>query len=231
MNVIRSLSVKERVLCLFFPARCLCCGKAVRPERLFCQDCASSLPEETLLREFPMPQALGGALLVAAPLPYEEGFRETLHRLKFWEEWGISTPLGQLMGEAARSLPGKFTLVTCVPMSSKKLRKRGYNQSALLAKSVAKELGLPFREALSQVREIEIQHTLTRPQRADNVREAYRGNRVAQGQEILLVDDIVTTGATLRACAQELYQAGAKSVSALCAASSRPRLDVIHIED
>ena len=76
--------------------------------------------QETLLREFPMPQAPGGALLVAAPLPYEEGFRETLHRLKFWEEWGISTPLGQLMGEAARSLPGKFTLVTCVPMSSQK---------------------------------------------------------------------------------------------------------------
>lgn len=178
-----------------------------------------------------MPQAPGGALLVAAPLPYEGGFRDTLHRLKFWEEWGIATPLGQLMGETARSLPGKFTLVTCVPMSSKKLRKRGYNQSALLAKAVAKELGLPFREALSQVREIEIQHTLTRPQRADNVREAYRGNRLAREQEILLVDDIVTTGATLRACAQELYQAGAKSVSALCAANSKPRLDVLHIED
>lgn len=230
MNIFRELSWKERVLCLFFPARCLRCGKAVRPERLFCQECVPSLPPEPFFREYPLPQAPEGILPVLAPLPYEEGFRETLHRLKFQEEWGACKPLGQLMGETAREFSKEFTLVTWVPMSSKKLGKRGYNQSALLGKAVAKELGLPFGEALEQVREIQTQHQLTRPQRADNVRDAYRGKSRARGEDILLIDDIVTTGATLRSCTQALYQAGARSVCALCACGSKPRLDTTYIE-
>lgn len=213
----RTLSLWERVLCWFFPARCLGCGKTVIPQRLFCPDCEKDLPPVPIDRQLFL--ETGTMLRVLAPLPYEEGFRKTLHRLKFQEEWGLCKPLGQLMGETAREFSEPFSLVTCVPMSSKKLRKRGYNQSALLAKAVAQELGLPFREGLEQVRETQTQHWLTRPQRADNVRDAYRGKRLVLGERVLLVDDIVTTGATLRSCAGALYQAGAKWVGCLCAAS------------
>ena len=103
-------------------------------------------------------------------------------------------------------------------MSPKKLQQRGYNQSQLLAKALAKELGLPWWTLLEQARETATQHDLTRAQRADNVRGAYRARAEAAGQRLLLVDDIVTTGATLRACAQALYEAGAQSVGAVCAA-------------
>lgn len=218
MRVLRPLGWRERLWCLFLPARCLCCGRAVRPERLFCPGCVPALPKEPLSREFPL--SGGGSLAVAACFPYEKGFRRTLHRLKFQEERALARPLGTLMAEAASSLGEDFDGVTWVPMSPQKLRRRGYNQSELLAKAVAKELGLPAWDLLEQVRETDTQHSLTRAQRADNVRGAYRAKSATLGKRVLLVDDIVTTGATLRACAQGLYGAGAQKVCAVCAANT-----------
>lgn len=204
---------------MFFPARCLKCGKAVASQRLFCGECAQDLPEAPILREFPLPGE-SRWLEVAAPLPYEEGFRRTLHRLKFSEERYLAEPLGLLMAEAAQAFSRPMDGVVWVPMSSKKLRQRGYNQSQLLAQQAAKAMGLPAWELLSQVQETRAQHQLSRRERADNVRDAYRAAPGALGKNLLLVDDIVTTGATLRSCALALYQAGAKGVWGICAAST-----------
>ena len=186
-------------MCLSFPARCLTCGKAVRAQRLVCRACAASLPKEPFFQEFPLPRAQEARLPVAAPLSYEKGTRRTLRRLKFQEERALAKPLAALMAQAVGQGGREFDGVVWVPMSPKKLQQRGYNQSQLLAKALAKELGLPWWTLLEQARETATQHDLTRAQRADNVRGAYRARAEAAGQRLLLVDDIVTTGATLRA--------------------------------
>ena len=173
-------------MCLFFPARCLTCGKAVRAQRLVCRACAASLPQKPFFQEFPLPRAQEGRLEVVAPLSYEKGTRRTLRRLKFQEERALAKPLAALMAQAVGQWGREFDGVVWVPMSPKKLQQRGYNQSQLLAKALAKELGLPWWTLLEQARETATQHNLTRAQRADNVRGAYRARAEAAGQRLLL---------------------------------------------
>lgn len=223
MKVFRRLTVGERLCCLVFPTRCLCCGRAVLPERLFCSGCAESLPGDWVCRQLYLKEAPEGVLQVKACLPYEKGFRRTLQRFKFEEERALAKPIGQLMGEAARSFGLAFQAVVWVPMSDKRLRQRGYNQSELLARVIARELDLPPLAALDQIRETGFQHTMPLVRRVDNVRDAYRVSRPVAGKDLLLVDDIVTTGATLLSCAKTLYQGGARSVWGLCAGAT-PRI-------
>ena len=225
MNVWHALPVGERLWRILCPGRCLLCHRVVTPHRLFCRTCQASLPEKPVSREMLLPrdpqgQLWGedGRLWVLAPFPYRQGLADTLHRLKFQQETSLALPLGWVMAETAGTFLRPFHGVTYVPMSPEKRRRRGYNQSQLLAKSLAKELHLPCWDLLEQVRETATQHELSRAERADNVRGAYRARAEAAGQRLLLVDDIVTTGATLRACAQALYEAGAQSVGAVCAA-------------
>ena len=222
MRVFHPLPWRERLWRVLCPGRCLLCHRAVAPQRLFCKRCGAALPEKPLPREILLaagePLGEDGRLWVLAPFPYREGLGETLRRLKFHQETSLALSLGWVMAETAGAFCRSFDGVAWVPMSPDKLRRRGYNQSQLLAQSVARELGVPCWELLDQVRETKTQHELTRPQRADNVRDAYRGREGARGKELLLVDDIVTTGATLRACALALYGARAKQVWGLCAA-------------
>lgn len=203
-----------------FPGQVFKMREGGAPRAVFLPGVRRLLAGGPLRREFPLPGEDGGFLEVAVALPNEGGFRHTLYRLKFQEEWGLAKPLGQLMAQTVPEGEAPFDGVVWVPMSSKKLRQRGYNQSELLARALANELGLPAWELLSQVRETQTQHTLTRVQRADNVRDAYRAGKAALGKRLLLVDDIVTTGATLRACSLALYQAGARWVCGVCAAST-----------
>lgn len=207
----------ERLLCLFFPARCLLCGKLIPPGESLCPMCRKEMPETPICREFPL--ETGGRLLTFAPFLYEGGCRQSLHRLKFRGERGLSRPFGRVMAQA---LPEgeSFDEVAWVPMTKRGKRKRGYDQSFLLARSVGRELGLPCLPLLEKTRETQIQHELSREDRAENVKGVYRADSLAAGKRLLLIDDIVTTGATLQGCAQALYQAGAQKVVALCAAST-----------
>jgi ComF family protein len=166
-----------------------------------------------------------GPVVCAAPFYYEGAAREALHRFKFHGVRAAARPLADAMTVAAGALPpGLWDAVTWVPVSPRRRRERGYDHAFLLARETAARLGLgrPVR-TLRKVRHTVSQNTLAgdTAARAENVRGAFAADAAARGRRWLLVDDILTSGATLRACAQALCDAGAGSVFCLTAAKAR----------
>lgn len=218
MNIAKA-GLGELLLCLLFPPRCLLCGDRTAPGEVFCEDCALQAPESPVERRFPVPGEGERELRVLSPLFYKGGVKETVRQFKFQGKRGLAKPLGRLMAGAAAG-EGPFDGVAWVPMGREGKRKRGYDQSQLLARSVARSLRIPCLPLLQKVRETQTQHELSRREREKNVKNAYQSDDRARGRSLLLVDDIVTTGATLTACAQALYSAGALRVAGLCAANT-----------
>ncbi len=204
---------------LFVPSRCPICGEL--GETGPCEKCRRILPDQPYLQTLSLPGK--PRVLVAAPLRYQGEWKKTLHRFKFRDVPALDRSIASLTAGAAQRLPGPFDCVAYVPLHKKDRRKRGYDQSELLAKEVGRALSLPCVPLLEKCRQTETQHNLNRAQRLENPEGAYRARQPAAGLSVLLVDDIVTTGATLSQCALALYAAGAKKVCCLCAAEASPK--------
>lgn len=143
--------------------------------------------------------------------------------MKFFGKSSYALGFAELLAETVqREIPGKYDVVTWVPVSEKRLRKRGYDQAELLAVRTAELLGMPSRSFLKKVRHTPAQsgfHGLAR--RRANISGAYEAVSpdTIKGQRILLIDDVFTTGATLSECSRVLQIAGAGNV--ICATAAR----------
>lgn len=210
------LPLKEFLLSLLFPRRCVGCGRVVAMGETLCRRCEKKLPKAPEVRRFDTP----AGFVVYAPFVYRGGVRRTLHAFKFQGETALAAPLGRAM---ATALPDALTVdfVTFVPMTPDRQWERGYNQSELLARAVARELDRPCVPLLEKIRDTATQHDLTRAERLTNPLGAYRAVPRARDRKILLIDDIVTTGSTLCECAAELTRKGVAEVLGLCAASAK----------
>jgi len=149
---------------------------------------------------------------------YEGALRKLIHLFKY----SGMKPLGKrLAGLLSRALPDEgaegFDVVVPMPLHWRRRWKRGFNQSKILARLVANERGVPMLDAVKRVRATATQAGLTNSNRRKNVAGAFRVARKTQvaGKRILLVDDVMTTGATATACALALKRAGASSVTLL----------------
>ena len=155
---------------------------------------------------------------MAAPYLFEGPLREAVHRLKY-RGWRVAAPVlgGLLAGylEHHRFLaqPAAAVIVP-VPLHSRRLRSRGYNQSFLLAKEAGKLLNLPVRpDLVKRIKDSPPQvEARSRDQRRANVSGSFAAAAGVEGLSILLVDDVATTGSTISACAAALKEAGADSV-------------------
>lgn len=203
----------------FFPPKCLGCEERVPPDRLFCRRCADRLPEEPERRIIRLDS--GWEVPVLAPLSYEGGYRETMLLYKFSGYKILALRIGMLMAGLVEELPERDWVVSYVPLSPEGLLERGYDQSELLAWQVARHNGLEALSLLEKVKKTKTQHDLGLEERLTNLLGAYSASEQAAGKDILLVDDIVTSGATLKECASALKETGARSVCCLCAAGSR----------
>jgi ComF family protein len=222
---------------LLYPPRCLLCRQPPRLSRdHFCEDCAASLfndPHSVCPRcaatvgayavhdgrcGVCRHEALGfdSALRLGV---YEKALERAVLRIKHASQEGLAELLGERWAELHR---GRFLglgvdAVVPVPLYWWRRIKRGYNQSAALAYGLASRLGLPCRRWwLRRCRNTSSQKELSRTQRRENLHEAFRPARGVRltGKHILLVDDVMTTGATLSEAARALKQVGAQRITA-----------------
>jgi ComF family protein len=207
---------------LVLPPICGRCGGAVPRGEAFCRSCERAFPRG----EDNEPPPPGLAACVAA-VSYEGEILHWIRRFKYPRP-GISgldpaatSAARSFIREAAARVPGPPPqLLVPVPLHPRRLRSRGFNPAALLARAIARELGVPLDPAaLLRVRDTESQTGLDRAARRRNVRGAFRAHRrLSAPPRVWLVDDVVTTGSTVAEAARVLRRAGAREVTAVCAA-------------
>ena len=214
---------------LAFPAACSGCGREGEP---LCGECRPALDARLAL---PGGTPIGLPAELPAPLlqldwcaPFAGPVRSALHDLKYAGERRLAGPIGDALARRWARVGTGAEVIVPVPVHAERERRRGYDQAALIAAVAGERLGLPVTRALERQRATVAQFELGRDERAANVDGAFRLRasqlgvaRAISGQWILLVDDVVTTGATLAACANALERGGALAVSAIAVARER----------
>ena len=203
-------SVREGVLDLVFTPRCVECGEE---GAYMCPTCLAAVEPEPSAFEI----GAGAAAIEAhAVYRFEGAARKAVHQLKYQGVTALAPPLGRLM--AAR-LPQRSAsmVVAPIPLHRSRLRERGYNQAELLAKEVGRRTGaLVTTRLLSRTQATPPQaQARSVDARLVAVRGAFQAAPEAAGADVLLIDDVCTTGSTLAACADALLRAGAARVAAL----------------
>lgn len=237
----------ELVFPLVFPDECRVCGEALRgvsrvpvctrclhdPQPLmaeyFCVSCRTPF-----LNHFPLDESgrcplcrlgLTGFDAVYSYGSYEGSLRKLIHLFKYDKIYSLAQPLA---GFLARVLPREehFDIIVPMPLHWRRRWERGFNQSELLAREIAKKWNAPLKHAVRRVKSTAPQAGLTNAKRRANVGGAFavKRNMRLDGARVLLVDDVLTTGATAAACARVLKRAGAAQVALLALARTDRRL-------
>ena len=211
----------DRIQRLLFPPKCVLCGRLLEKEETdLCRACRADNPEcGAFRRKF---RFLDGW---AAVWYYEDTARSSLLRYKFRGARSYASCYGRLLAmRLIQECPEGFDILTWVPTGRLRKLRRGYDQVELLAKAVGTELGMEPQKLLKKVRNNPPQSGITgEAERRANVLGAYRAiNREAiSGKRILLLDDILTTGATAGECARVLLTCGAKEIHCAAVAAAR----------
>lgn len=205
---------RQRLLDWLFPRKCPFCGR-VSGSDLPCEDCQTTLPWLT------------GAAAVShveftevtvSALAYRGKVRNAVRGMKFGKKLSRAKPLGVLIAQCvADHLSGPFDFVSYPPLSAKHLRQRGFDQGELLAQEVAASMGKQVSSLFVKENRPAQSLLVDTAERKANILGAYRLRDAAAvvGKDVLLVDDVVTSGATLSECAHVLLAAGARRVCAV----------------
>lgn len=204
-----------------FPRKCILCHSFLsKTETDLCTECRQDQPEYAYGRK-----TVSNVADLTAVWCYHDDVRSSLHRYKFGKARHYASAYGRLLAmRILRDLP-QADIITWVPVSRKRLRERGYDQVQILAEAVGPELGITTRKLLDKFRDNQANSCLKTPEeRRANVLGVYRavGQEHFRGKRVLLLDDIITSGATASECARVLLTAGAEEVifAALAAATS-----------
>ncbi len=220
------------MLALLYPPRCFLCGRELRVLCPLCDDCLQALPffSDPVCRVCGVPVEEGIDLCRECAVeprpfawarslgPYRGGLRALILGLKYGEEVALARLLGRRM---AGLLVDAVQVVTYVPRDPKR---PGFHGAEVLAQEVARTLGLPVRALLRKLRSTPPQVSLSWAERRENLRGAFRATP-GNGETVLLVDDVYTTGATVSECSRALLEVGYGEVGVLTVARSLPDED------
>ncbi len=221
---------------LLFPPTCLACPAAIAKHGALCPACWGAM--RFIERPFcerlgtPFETDYGGALIspaAAADPPvygraravarFEDGpARRLVHRLKYGDRMDLASAMAAWMTRAGSEVLADADVIAPIPLHAARLRRRQFNQAAALARGIARRSGKPLaQEALLRVKATKSQVGLTKMSRAANVQGAFQAAEGApvRGRNVLLVDDVLTSGATANAAARALLRAGAKNVDVI----------------
>lgn len=221
-----ALSLWDDFVSLIYPSYCLACEQAlVKGEQTVCTICRASLPLTNYHyeKENPVKTRFYGQVPIAYVWPYLRYSRlgivqKLLQQLKYKNHPEVGQLLGQLYGGELRraGLFEQIDVVVPVPLHPRKQRQRGYNQATVFAQGLVEQSELTLDESLLiRTRYTETQTKKGKESRWQNVQEVFDApiSPQLQGKHVLLVDDVVTTGATAGVCAEKLLKAGAARVS------------------
>lgn len=219
-------------LSLIYPACCEACHTPlVKGEELICTDCRMNLPRTDYHKDTESMLAIrfhGLTKIAYAVACYKftkaGKVQKMLHQLKYGNMPELGTLLGTWYGHTLleAGFDTRSDVIMPVPLHKTRMRKRGYNQSSAIAKGLHKSMGLPVSESsLKRIRKTSTQTKKGRVERLEGLSGAFgvTDRTMVHGRRIMLVDDVITTGATLLACMDVLYEAGAKEVGVVALAA------------
>jgi competence protein ComFC len=228
----------SKILNLLFPSQCPICGASSdnHKHNPICHKCWISIERyegpRCSICGLPTPSQYTGTcsecLKSGPPFSkilyygvYEGALREAVHLLKFNGIKRLARPLSELL----LTLPvKKCAAIIPVPLHPGKLKKREFNQTALLGLQLSRALKIPLLlDSLKKVRETRLQTEVSGKERHTNLTRAYAVSGDISGKRLLLVDDVITTGATVRECAATLKRAGASDIEVIALARSMPK--------
>ena len=181
-----------------------------------CEKCKSNPPAYRMMRSWAV---------------FDSPVQNALHTMKYRRNIGLGESFAAQMAEFFRSLEWTVDILMPVPLGKNRLKERGYNQVALVARPLAYKVGLDYNpRALWKARETRSQVGLTISQRRENVHGAYQADiEVVKHKSVVLMDDVATTGSTILACTNALLSAGAKEVYALTIARALSHHDLTRV--
>lgn len=226
-----------------FPCQCLCCSKVISEEALFCSTCWQKLQFITEPKcnicSHPFEQSSANSLLLCpiclikkppykkaiSLLHYNSAAKKIIGDLKYRDTTYLAKKLAKFLYNKTKSELENIDLVVAVPLHAKKLRQRKFNQSTLLAKELAKLLNKEFsHDFLIKDQNTKPQASLTKKERQQNLKNAFKLNlkyqETVKNKNILLIDDVITTGSTLEACSKVLKKHGANDIVVLTVAKA-----------
>jgi ComF family protein len=232
------LPLKSWVLHLLFPRVCFCCGadlargdgnplcpvcmKDLKPvQGLICRRCGLPLPDGGALCRACRKKKHFNCSFIRSGLEFTQASRALAHAFKYGGYIGLSGFFAPVMHDVFRRNP-EFFEADClvpVPIHKSRVRRRGFNQSLLLARDLGRLCGVPCAELLVRKVKTRSQASLGRRERFENIKEAFACSDAAavRRRAIILIDDVCTTSATLEECARALRKAGAREVLAITA--------------